>query len=158
VLVATVSALVARLSVVAAFYLHVVLKAVRAFQLKAMPKGVERLKKRADFLRVAAVRRKWATPGMVLQASCDKSCGDAGHLRVGFTATKKTGNAVIRNRIKRRLRSLADEMLPKYAKPGWDFVLIGRKGTPTRNFEALKKDLKTALKKVGAYEEETPNA
>ncbi|OUR75286.1 ribonuclease P protein component [Alphaproteobacteria bacterium 46_93_T64] len=123
-----------------------------------MPKGVERLTKRAEFLRVAAVRRKWATPGMVLQAACDPSCVDAGRLRVGFTATKKTGNAVIRNRIKRRLRALADEVLPLYAKTGWDYVLIGRQGTPTRDFDALRKDLKTALKKVGAYEEETPNA
>jgi len=118
-----------------------------------MPKGVERLKKRADFLRVAGVRRKWATPGMVLQAAYDPSCVDAGRLRVGFTATKKTGNAVARNRIKRRLRAIADELLPLHAKPGWDYVLIGRKGTPLREHQALKKDLVIALKKVGAYEE-----
>ncbi len=123
-----------------------------------MPKGVERLKKRAEFLRVAGVRRKWATPGMVLQAAYDPSCVDAGRLRVGFTATKKTGNAVVRNRIKRRLRAIADELLPLHAKPGWDYVLIGRKETPLREHQALKADLLTALKKVGAYEERGSHA
>jgi len=119
-----------------------------------MPTGVERLKKRADFLRVAGVRRKWATPGMVLQAARNPMPVDAGLLRVGFTATKKTGNAVVRNRIKRRLRALADSMLPEFAKPGWDYVLIGRQGTPTRSFADLEKDLLVALKKVGALKEE----
>ncbi len=123
-----------------------------------MPTGVERLKKRADFLRVAGVRRKWATPGMVLQAACDTSCVEAGHLRVGFTATKKTGNAVIRNRIKRRLRAVADEILPAHAKEGWDFVLIGRQMTPDRDYKDLKKDLLIALKKVGALKSGASNA
>jgi ribonuclease P protein component len=122
-----------------------------------MPKGVERLKKRADFLRVAGVRRKWATPGIVLQAAPD-SGADAGFLRVGFTATKKTGNAVKRNRIKRRLRALADEILPGYAKPGWDYVLIGRKATFDRDFNALRSDLLQALKKVNARLESNRDA
>ncbi len=119
-----------------------------------MPAGVERLKKRADFLRVAAVRRKWATPGMVLQAARDPSPVDAGLLRVGFTATKKVGNAVVRNRIKRRLRALADSLLPLHAKPGWNYVLIGRQATPDRSFADLEKDLIKALGKVGALRKE----
>ncbi len=123
-----------------------------------MPKGVERLKKRAEFLRVAGVRRRWATPGMVLQAARDNSCADAGRLCVGFTATKKVGNAVVRNRIKRRLRALADEMLPDHAKTGWDYVLIGRAQTPDRNFASLRADLIVALKKVGAYKEKGHHA
>jgi len=123
-----------------------------------MPKGVERLKKRAEFLRVAAVRRKWATPGMVLQAARDPSPADAGLLRVGFTATKKTGNAVARNRIKRRLRACADEILQSHAKEGWDYVLIGRKSTPDRDFLDLKRDLIKALGKVGALKEEADHA
>ncbi|WP_025897832.1 ribonuclease P protein component [Sneathiella glossodoripedis] len=122
-----------------------------------MPRGVERLKKRADFLRVASVRRKWATPGIVLQAAPD-SGADAGFLRVGFTATKKTGNAVKRNRIKRRLRALADEILPSHAKTGWDYVLIGRKATFDRDFNALREDLLKALNKVGARVESERNA
>jgi ribonuclease P protein component len=152
------SALVAQLLAVAAFWQIVVLKAVRAFQLNIMPKGVERLKKRAEFLRVAGVRRKWATPGMVLQAARDPSCVDAGRLRVGFTATKKIGNAVVRNRTKRRLRAAADELLPLHAKAGWDYVLIGRKDTAVRDFCSLKRDLLYALKKVGALREETSDA
>jgi len=123
-----------------------------------MPEGVERLKKRADFLRVAGVRRKWATPGLVLQAARDPSCADAGRLRVGFTATKKTGNAVCRNRIKRRLRAIADDLLPLYAQRGWDYVLIGRRSTINRDFDALRQDLCIALKKVGAYVDEAPDA
>ncbi|MFT6556233.1 MAG: ribonuclease P protein component [Sneathiella sp.] len=115
-----------------------------------MPTGVERLKKRAEFLRVAGVRRKWATPGMVLQAARNDTLADAGPLRVGFTATKKVGNAVIRNRIKRRLRALADQILPLHAERGWDFVLIGRQSTPDRAFDDLEKDLMKALEKVGA--------
>lgn len=123
-----------------------------------MPKGVERLKKRAEFLRVASARRKWATPGIVLQAAFDKSNADAGLLRVGFTATKKTGNAVARNRIKRRLRALADEILPAHGQAGWDYVLIGRKGTIDRSFEALRNDLLIALAKVRAKKTEVKNA
>ncbi|MEX0582107.1 MAG: ribonuclease P protein component [Sneathiella sp.] len=111
-----------------------------------MPIGVERLKKRADFLRVASVRRKWAAPGMVLQAGRSRAEG----IRVGFTVTKKVGNAVMRNRIKRRLRAVAQEIIPIYAENGWDFVLIGRNTTKDRKFEDLKLDLRTSLGKVGA--------
>lgn len=123
-----------------------------------MPASVERLKKRADFLRVAGVRRKWATPGMVLQAAHGIPGVGADHLRVGFTATKKTGNAVKRNRIKRRLRALAEEILPRHAKEGWDYVLIGRQSTSERDFGDLKKDLIFALRKVGALKPEASDA
>ncbi|WP_169567316.1 ribonuclease P protein component [Sneathiella limimaris] len=123
-----------------------------------MPKGVERLKKRADFLRVASVRCRWATPGIVLQAAPQVEGSDAGLLRVGFTATKKTGNAVKRNRIKRRLRALADDLLPKYGRPGTDYVLIGRQGTVTRDFQDLQADLVFALKKVNSMKSRDRNA
>ena len=87
-----------------------------------MPVGVERLKKRADFLRVASVRRKWAAPGMVLQAAKRSDAPGTDGVRVGFTVTKKVGNAVIRNRIKRRLRAIAQEVIPAYADDGYSFV------------------------------------
>ena len=115
-----------------------------------MPIGVERLKKRADFLRVASVRRKWAAPGMVLQAARDSSPEQGGVSRVGFTVTKKVGNAVIRNRVKRRLRAVARDIIPACANAGWDFVLIGRQNTIDRDYEDLQSDLLTALAKVGA--------
>lgn len=125
-------------------------KAARAFQPNPMPIGVERLKKRAEFLRVASVRRKWAAPGMVLQAARDPAPLRADIARVGFTVTKKVGNAVVRNRIKRRLRAVAQEVIPDHAEAGWDFVLIGRAKTKDRKFDELKSDLCTALGKVGA--------
>lgn len=134
----------------AAFLLIAALKAVRAFQPNPMPIGVERLKKRAEFLRVASVRRKWAAPGMVLQAARDPSPQKADVARVGFTVTKKVGNAVVRNRVKRRLRAVAREIIPNHAEAGWDFVLIGRAKTTDRQFDELKSDLRTAIGKVGA--------
>lgn len=112
--------------------------------------GVERLKKRADFLRVASVRRKWATPGMVVQAARGTATGETQVSRVGITVTKKVGNAVVRNRIKRRLRAAADRVIPERAARGWDFVLIGRQGSLDRDFADLVADLKQALDKVGA--------
>ena len=115
-----------------------------------MPIGVERLKKRADFLRVASVRRKWATPGLVLQAACDTAEQNSSRVRVGFTVTKKVGNSVIRNRVKRRLRAVAQDLVPGNAMAGWDYVLIGRHTTINRDFKDLQTDLRTALRKVAS--------
>ncbi len=72
-------------------------------------------------------------------------------MRVGFTCSKKVGNAVARNRAKRRLREVARLVLPRYGRPGWDYVLIGRsEATAAREFQALQQDLVYALKKVHA--------
>jgi ribonuclease P protein component len=119
-----------------------------------MPIGVERLKKRADFLRVASVRRKWAARGLVLQAAPVDMTNERAISRVGFTVTKKVGNAVIRNRVKRRLRAVAQDIMPAHAESGWDYVIIGRHNTIKRDFPDLKSDLKSALVKVGAFREE----
>ena len=70
-------------------------------------------------------------------------------IRVGFTCTKKVGNAVARNRAKRRLREVARMVLPDHGRDGWDYVRIGREGaTAARPFEDLKRDLISALKKL----------
>ena len=70
-------------------------------------------------------------------------------IRVGFTCSKKVGNAVARNRAKRRLREVARALLPEHGKPGWDYVLIGRPDvTATRDFTDLKSDLVNALNKI----------
>jgi len=104
---------------------------------------LQTLVERADFLRAA--RAQWkAMPSMVVQAR-DRKDGEA-TVRVGFTCSKKVGNAVARNRAKRRLREVARAVLPDAARPGWDYVLIGRAiVTGTLPFETLKSDLRTAL-------------
>jgi ribonuclease P protein component len=71
-------------------------------------------------------------------------------MRVGFTVTKKIGNAVVRNRMKRRFRALAREILPEKGIAGADHVLIGRAGGIERDFASLAAELKRALKKVAA--------
>lgn len=106
---------------------------------------VSRLIKRADFLRLAKGRR-YAAPGLVLQMQA--SPATASELRIGFTATKKLGNAVVRNRVKRRLREVARAVMPGYATNGCDYVLIAREATSKRLYAALIEDLKLALLKV----------
>jgi ribonuclease P protein component len=69
-------------------------------------------------------------------------------MRVGFTVTKKIGNAVVRNRMKRRFRALARNILPEHGVAGADHVLIGRSGGIERDYASLDAELKRALKKV----------
>ena len=118
-----------------------------------MGEAVGRLKRRAEFLRVAASRRKWAAPGLILQAAPaePEADGASAHtIRVGFTCSKKVGNAVARNRAKRRLRAAAREVIGVEAAPSHDYVLIGRTETLRRPYALLLQDLRTALKRVGA--------
>lgn len=72
-------------------------------------------------------------------------------IRVGFTASRRVGNAVRRNRIRRRLKAVVGDVLAVHAKPDRDYVVIGRVATLTRPYGALLNDLETALKRVGAY-------
>ena len=103
------------------------------------------LKKRADFLRAANARRQ-GTSGFHLQA---RERGDDAPFRVGYTCSKKVGNAVARNRAKRRLREIARLVMHSHAQAGWDYVLIGRKEiTATADFKQMQKDLIWALRKV----------
>ncbi len=113
---------------------------------------IGRLKKRPEFLRVAASRKKWVATGLILQVRrrADTETSDTG-VRVGFTVSRKVGNAVRRNRVRRRLRAVAGQVMPGHARAGRDFVIIGRAGTFRRPFAALLNDLRTALKKMDAY-------
>jgi len=120
-----------------------------------MPLALRRLKRRPDFLRVAALRRKWAAPGLILQAApfplVAIESGEvlSGEARLGFTVSKKVGNSVARSRAKRRLRAVAAELFPRLAVPGYDYVLIGRQETLRRPYSLLLQDLQTALKRLG---------
>ena len=107
------------------------------------------LKKRSDFLRVRAAARHWAAPGLVLQAAPAADAG-AGQVRVGYTASRRIGNAVARNRAKRRLRAAVAHVMPASAQCGCDYVVIARAATLTRPFDALTGDLAAALARVGA--------
>ena len=111
-----------------------------------MPGRLPRLTRRSEFLRAAARGRKAARPGLVLQALFS---GEGAPLRLGFTATKKIGGAVVRNRAKRRLREAARLTLSAEAAPGWDLVLIARDTTATRPFAQLLGDLRGALRQAG---------
>jgi len=95
---------------------------------------------------VAAKGRKVPTPGLVLQTLARQ---DAGPARVGFTVTKKVGNAVIRNRTRRRLKEAARLLLKAVPVHGVDLVLVGREATRGRDFAALQDDLRHALGKAG---------
>jgi ribonuclease P protein component len=109
-------------------------------------RGVGRLKRRAEFLRVAATRRKWAAEGLILQVAAAE-LGEA-MPRIGFTVTKKLGNAVTRNRARRRLKAAAERVMPLHAAPGHDYVAIGRAGTVERPFALLIGDFETALRRL----------
>lgn len=109
--------------------------------------GLTVLAKRADFLAAAGAGRI-STPAFTLQYR-ERKTGEADGIRVGFTCSKKVGDAVARNRAKRRLRELARLTLPKHGKDGFDYVLIGRRQeTAAREFVAMKTDLRSALERA----------
>ena len=105
-----------------------------------------RLKRRSQFLFVASKGRKTPVPGLVLQALTRP---DASPARLGFTVTKKVGNAVVRNRTRRRLKEAARMVLAKAPLKGVDLVLIGRQETRGREFTLLVEDLRRAMAKLG---------
>src|SRR3954468_2472788 len=102
---------------------------------------IERLKKRADFL--ACAKAPAAARGAVLVQARRRD--EAPLVRAGFTATKRIGGAVQRNRAKRRLREAARLLLPTCGHPGFDYVFIARGGVVTRPWERLLDDMKSAL-------------
>ncbi|MFM2043525.1 MAG: ribonuclease protein component [Pseudomonadota bacterium] len=116
---------------------------------------VGRLTRRREFLAVAACRRKQVTPGLILQARGhdDEQHPNPGQapVRVGYTASKKVGGAVERNRARRRLRAAVAEVLAPHALPGQDYVLVARAETVRRPYADLKADLAQALKRLKAW-------
>ena len=120
--------------------------------------ALPRLKRRREFLLVAAQGRKWVAPGLILQANPHSSAATspgsidrtALALRIGFTVSRKVGNAVVRNRVRRRLKAAAELVMPVLARQDCDYVVIGRRQSLTRPFPALVQDLEQALRKVRA--------
>ena len=104
------------------------------------------LTQRRDFVAASHGRRQ-GTPGIHLQGR--RRDDDSDLMRVGYTCSKKVGNAVARNRAKRRLREIARLVLPVHGRAGWDYVLVGRpQTTATLPFTQLQTDLIRALERV----------
>jgi ribonuclease P protein component len=118
---------------------------------------IEKLAKRSDFIRASKALRQ-GTTGFVLQARRREKDEPPG-LRVGFTCSKKVGNAVARNRAKRRLREIARLVLTEGGRAGWDYVLIGRAGiTASLSFTTMQEDLRSALASVHTRAKVVPTA
>jgi ribonuclease P protein component len=114
---------------------------------------LERLQKRSQFLTIARTGRKAVTQGIVLQAR-PLEPGHETEIKVGYTASRKVGGSVQRNRARRRLRAVVHDVMNAMAKPGHEFVLIARANTLTRSYNGLLADLKRALGKVDALKQE----
>ncbi|WP_298885872.1 ribonuclease P protein component [uncultured Bradyrhizobium sp.] len=113
---------------------------------------MDRLRQRADFLAVANGARV-NSPAFVLQSLDRRSLGrdDLGPVRIGFTVTKKNGNAPERNRIRRRLRELVKRLDPASMQPHHDYVLVGRRDALSRDFTTMLDDLRIAFTKPARH-------
>ena len=114
---------------------------------------IERLKKRADFL--ACAQAPSCAKGAVLVQARPRDQQPL--VRAGFTATKRIGGAVERNRAKRRMREAARLLLPDFARPGFDYVFIARGGATTRPWARLLDDVKTALIRLADRDSRAPS-
>ena len=105
---------------------------------------------------MAASRRRWATPGLILQVAESPPGGPQSPFRLGFTASRKVGGAVERNRARRRLKAAAAALMPDHAAPGMDYVLVARAETVRRPYGGLLGDLEAALRRLKLWREGPP--
>jgi len=113
--------------------------------------ALARLKRRQEFLRVAAGKRRYVAPGLILQAAPHPT-EPPEPARIGFTASRKVGISVVRNRARRRLKAAVATLMPLHAAPGVDYVLVARAETARRPFADLLIDLETGLKRLGLWQ------
>ena len=120
---------------------------------KTQNNPVERMVRRSQYLRVARARKYVASKGLILQFEIrDPNEGGNKH-RVGFTVSKKVGNAVVRNRARRRLKSVVNDVLTSSEERSLDLVLIGRASTLKRSYDELLDDFRFALKSARTRQE-----
>ena len=110
--------------------------------------SMDRLVRRADFLAAAGAKR---APGSAFLTQA-RDRREPGAARVGFTVTKKTGNAVERNRIRRRLRQAARDVVPRLGHEGYDYVLIARRAALATPYSLLVQELERALGRLHRVE------
>lgn len=112
-----------------------------------------RIKKRRDFVAAAAKGHKVVASTLVLQGHPPAPEFESAAVRVGFTVTKKVGNAVVRNRIRRRLKAAAQQLVAENGKAGWDYVVIGRAKALDESFDIILRDLRYAIRKTAKLAE-----
>ena len=120
---------------------------------KAQNNPVERLVKRSQYLRVARARKYIVSKGLILQFEIKDPNEGGNRHRVGFTVSKKVGNAVVRNRARRRLKSVVNDVLTSSEEQPLDLVLIGRASTLKRSYDELLSDFRFALKSARTRQE-----
>ena len=113
-----------------------------------------KLKKRPQFLKISVSGKKWITPAFILQMRVRQNLGNdhntTENIRIGYLISKKVGCAVTRNRVKRRLKAAVEKVFSSCARPGRDYVLIGRRNAYDRPFKSLLSDMEWALKNLDA--------
>ncbi len=116
---------------------------------------IDRLIRRSDFLNAQGKGKRWVSQGLILQTVPNET----GRIRAGFTVSKKIDkSAVKRNRIRRRLKAASADILSLWARPGYDYVLVGRTASAARPYADLKSDLKWCLKKLELLDRQDPPA
>ena len=120
---------------------------------KVQNNPVERMVRRSQYVRVARARRYVAAKGLILQFEIKAPNEGGNRHRVGFTVSKKVGSAVVRNRARRRLKSVVNDVLTSSEERPLDLVLIGRVSTLKRSYDELLGDFRFALKSARTRQE-----